>query len=277
MRNARTCIILVALLLAAQAFAQDKAIPPPLTVILCAFDAEAEVLNHAMKQTQERVIDGLKFTVGQLRGRNVALAQTGIGKVNAAMTTTAAALTLHPNEIVFSGIAGGLSSRVHPGDIVIGESVAQHDVGRLESDGFRNTPTDAYGGGHNPLFFAADGRLLQCAEAATANLKLEGIPGKDGLRVPSIMKGVIVTGDVFVASSTKKAELIKEFKADAVEMEGGAVAQVCRQFRVPCIVIRSISDNADESADTDLKQFYKTAAANSAQLIMALIERLASH
>ena len=273
MRNART-YLLIALLFAAPALAQDKPAPPPLTMVLCAFDTEAEVLHQSMTDIEERDIAGLKFTIGQLRGRHIALAQTGIGKVNAAMTTTAAVLMLHPNEVVFSGIAGGLSAKVHPGDIVIGASIAQHDFGRIESEGFKNTPTDAYGGGHNPLFFPADGHLLQSASAAAANLKLEGVPGKDGLRPPSILEGIIVTGDTFVASSAKKAELVKQFKADAVEMEGGAIAQVCRQFNVPCIIIRSISDNADESANIDLKQFYKIAAANSARLIMELLADL---
>jgi len=276
MRNARTYLtVIIVLLISAQSLAQEQPAPPPRTVILCAFDEEAAVLNQAMTQPQERIIAGLKITTGQLRGRNVALAQTGIGKVNAAMTTTAAIITLHPSEIVFSGIAGGISPDVHPGDIVIGTATAQHDVGHLESDGFRHTPTDAYLGGDNPLFFKADERLLQCAETAAGKLKLEGIPGKDGERAPKVSTGVIVTGDMFVASSAKKAELVKEFKADAVEMEGAAVAQVCHQMNVPCIVIRSISDNADENANTDLKQFYKIAAANSAKLIIELVDSLA--
>ena len=86
---------------------------------------------------------------------------------------------------------------------------------------------------------------------------------------------MIVTGDVFVASPVKSAELQVKFKADAVEMEGGAVSQVCAQQGVPCLVIRSLSDRADAAANLDFEKFFRTAATNSAHLSEAILGQLA--
>ena len=97
-----------------------------------------------------------------------------------------------------------------------------------------------------------------------------------GDRKPSVVTGVIVTGDIFVASKKKKNELRELFSADAVEMEGAAVAQVCYQQGVPIVVFRSLSDTADQNAYTDLKRFYKTAARNSAELVFKLAGLLSS-
>ena len=275
MRNARTYVALLPVLLASlSSLAQEKPARPPVTVILCAFDAEATALNEAVTNPQERVFTGMRFITGELRGRHVAVAQTGIGKVNAAMVATAAILGFHPNEIVFSGIAGAISPSLQPGDIVIGATVAQHDYGFLGPDGFHCKPTDHYLGGHNPLFFTPDGTLLKCAEVVAAKIPLGEVVGKEGPHMPKVTKGVIVTGDVFIASSAKKTELIETLKADAVEMEGGAIAQVCHQLKVPFIIIRSISDNADENANIDLGQFYKVAATNSAKFVTELVASL---
>ncbi|MHC4495383.1 MAG: 5'-methylthioadenosine/S-adenosylhomocysteine nucleosidase, partial [Planctomycetota bacterium] len=92
-----------------------------------------------------------------------------------------------------------------------------------------------------------------------------------GRRDPKIIKGVVVTGDAFIASADKCAELRKRLEADAVEMEGAAVAQICYQRQIPCLVIRSISDNADEGAVMDKQMFYIMAARNSASLVAEMV------
>ena len=88
------------------------------------------------------------------------------------------------------------------------------------------------------------------------------------------MVGTIVTGDVFVSSEEKTAQLRRDYGADATEMEGAAVAQICYQEQVPCLVIRSLSDKANSNARMDMRQFLDIAARNSAKLVLALIERL---
>jgi adenosylhomocysteine nucleosidase len=95
-----------------------------------------------------------------------------------------------------------------------------------------------------------------------------------GERIPRVVTGVIVTGDAFVASPAKKNALRKEFKADATEMEGAAVAQICWQRRVPCLILRSLSDSAGAKAPEDERLFEKSASQNAARLVTGIIGRL---
>jgi adenosylhomocysteine nucleosidase len=104
---------------------------------------------------------------------------------------------------------------------------------------------------------------------------MEKVPTTQGERLPRIIRGVIVTGDVFVADAAKTAELRKVFKADAVEMEGAAVVQVCHKQNVPCLIIRCICDKADASASSDFERFLKSAATNSSKLTMSMMKLLA--
>jgi adenosylhomocysteine nucleosidase len=133
---------------------------------------------------------------------------------------------------------------------------------------------DPFTGKLNPLFLPADAGLLAVARKAAPDLKLGPVNAATGERIPRIVTGVIVTGDAFVASPAKKNALRKEFKADATEMEGAAVAQICWQRRVPCLILRSLSDSAGAKAPEDERLFEKSAAQNAARLVTAIIERL---
>ena len=247
----------------------------PVTVILGAFDEEVKLLQNQLADRQEQKIESIRFTTGKLHNRNVVVAWTGMGKVSAAMTATLAIEHFRPGELIFTGIAGGVNPELLPGDIVIAEKTAQHDLGTLtpkglENEGFVNPVT----GEKNPVFFPADRRLLKLAEQASNQVKLDKVRTSMDERSPRIMMGVVVTGDIFVASTAKCAELRERLGADAVEMEGAAVAQICWQEKVPYLVIRSISDNADEKALEDLDRFYKMAAKNSAALVIKMVELL---
>ena len=246
------------------------------TAVLGAMPVEVQLLESHLqgKQIEEHL--GVKFYTGTLAGRRVVLAYTGIGKVNAAMTTTLVLDRYHPAELLFTGVAGGINTNLGPGDIVLGERVAQHDFGDVTDNNFHTTPTEnAISRKKNPLFFVGPERLLALAAADAANVKWETLLTTQGHRTPRIVRGVIVTGDVFVASPAKSAELRTKFKADAVEMEGGAVIQVCAQQNVPCLIIRSLSDRADAAAEIDFEKFFRTAATNSARLTEAILGQLA--
>jgi adenosylhomocysteine nucleosidase len=245
------------------------------TAILGAMPEEVAMLEGQLSKKNERSIEGVKFVEGRLMGRNVVIAQTGTGKVNAAMTTAILIENFHPKRVIFTGIAGAINPQLSPGDIVIAEKTAQHDHGIFTSSGLENTgAVSPITGRRNPIFFPADPALLQLAEYAAQNVALEKIKTSEGERAPGIMKGVVVTGDIFVASPEKCEELRKTLGADAVEMEGAAVAQVCYQLGIPCIVIRSISDNANEKATEDIQKFYKIAAMNSASMVVGIVENL---
>jgi adenosylhomocysteine nucleosidase len=125
-----------------------------------------------------------------------------------------------------------------------------------------------------PLFFPADAGLLAVAEKAALDLKLAPVKTVTGERVPRVVTGVIVTGDAFVASLTKKDALRKQFKADATEMEGAAVAQICWQRHVPCLILRSLSDSAGAKAQENVIHFEKSAAQNAALLVTSIVGRL---
>ena len=244
----------------------------PVTGILGAFGDEVDLLVDQLKDPATRDIEGLRFWTGTLKGRRVAIALSGVGKVNAAV----AAILLHehfrPAEVLFTGIAGALNPELRPGDIVIAAKTVQHDYGTLTAEGFRRKGArNPVTRERNPVFFPAAERLLKLALAAKDQVKLDPIEFADGKRVPQIIQGVVATGDVFVAHPDKKAELRKELGADAVEMEGAAVAQVCWQWEIPCLVIRSMSDMADHNAVVDARMFQAIAARNSAHLVAEIV------
>jgi adenosylhomocysteine nucleosidase len=249
--------------------------PPPVTAILGAFPEEIRLLLTKLDSKKERVIQKLKFTEGWLRGRKVVVAHSGIGKVNAAATTTLMIEHYRPKQIIFTGIAGGTDPTLEPGDIVIGTQLAYHDYGIIGEEQFVQRPTrNPATMADNPVYFNADSILLLAALRAAASVKLEAMVREGQQIQPRIVQGVIVTGDVFVASPIKVDQLRLEFKASATEMEGAAVAQVCWQQDIPLIVIRSLSDRADRSAASDVRMFYRIAAANSAELVVELVSLL---
>jgi adenosylhomocysteine nucleosidase len=263
------------LLLTASLQAQEKVARP--TAILGAMGEEVALLESRITDKRERRIQGIVFFTGKLNGRPVVLARAGVGKVNAAVTTTLLIEHFNPSEVIFTGIAGAVNPDLFPGDVVIAARTAQHDYGAALADRFEHrgapSPLD---GRRNPVFIPADARLLAAAERAGKSAQFDKIKVDGAERMPRVIKGVIVTGDSFIGSSAKKSELRKLLEADAVEMEGAAVAQVCWQQNVPCLIIRSISDRADANAQRDIANFLSVAAQNSARLVAAILEQLES-
>ena len=245
--------------------------------ILGAFDEEVTILEGQLVNPKAHTIEGIQFLTGTLNEQNVVITRTGVGKVNAAMTATLVIEHFRPNRVIFTGVAGGLNPDLQIGDIVIAEKTAQHDLGRLESAQIENMGVrNPINGKRNPIFFPADPGLLQITETVLADIKLSPLQTPQGQRHPRIITGTVVTGDVFVASDTKKTNLHKNLGADAVEMEGAAVTQICWQHNVPCLVIRSLSDNAGANASEDFRKYYKIAARNSAALVTRIISQLHS-
>lgn len=278
----RSIIIAIICISVITLYSSCRKVPPeadskPTTALMGAFYTEVMMIEEQLTDKQQQSIEGMRFVTGKLHGSPVVVAWTGIGKVNAAMTTTLLIEHFKPSEVIFSGIAGGVNPKLAPGDIVIASETAHHDMGILAEDGFYNrgviNPLD---GERNPVYLPADQRLLKLAEQAAEQVELEKIKTTVGERIPQIIKGIIVTGDVFVASPVKCKELRENLKADAVEMEGAAVAQICYQRQIPHLVVRSISDKADETAREDSMMFQEMAAKNSSTLITKIAELLAS-
>ena len=246
-----------------------------ITGVLGAFPPELVLLRSKMEDRKDTVIAQTMFSKGILNGKSIVLAQTGIGKVNAAITTTLMIEHFKPNEIVFSGIAGGIDTTLSPGDIVIGTEVKYHDYGAIEDAGMIYTPTkNPYNMVENPIIFTCDSALVQKAIAISKSLTFEKVKRENGSFLPTISKGVIVTGDVFVASEIATKRLRKDLNAAVTEMEGAAIAQTCYQQKIPFLIIRSLSDNANKKASADIKNFYQIAAENAAIMVMGIVGKI---
>ena len=251
---------------------RDSLNKSPVIGILGAFGDEVKLLEDSLRSKSTISIEGIKFTEGWLQGKHVVIAYTGMGKVNAAMTTSLLISGFHPKSVLFTGIAGGISSDVKPGDIIVGERMVQHDLNYVYDDSLVSFPVqNPVNDSTDPLYFKADKRLLQLTQSVLSGIQLQKVNLGNIAVQPAIYFGTIATGDAFVASERVKKQLIHRFHADAVEMEGAAVAQVCYQLSVPFIVIRSISDSADHNANLDVDKFLHIAAVNASTLILHLL------
>ncbi len=239
--------------------------------IVGAMDEEINQILPEIKQKKVQQHLGLTFTKGKLEGKKVVVAKCGIGKVNTAMVLTMLIDRYNPDAILFTGIAGGVNSDLSPGDVIMGEGVTYHDMGYQYPTGFEDMPTtNPIDGTKNPLTFMSDSELLRSARQATEGLTLQTPDGQKA----EILQGLIVSGDLFVADKDKKNWLARRYHADAVEMEGAAIGQICYQLGIPFLVIRSISDSADDAASIDFGQFIDQSAKNSAMLVKAIVREM---
>ena len=238
-------------------------------------EREVAAVEARLQDSREVAVRGYVFRVGTLNGRQVVVGRTAAGKVNAAIATTILIGQFSPSAVIFSGTAGALDQGLYPGDVVIGTGVVQHDFGALltggiQRRGVRNTVT----GELEPLMVPAPETLLSAARQAVAGLALKRIESSGAARPPRIVEGVIVTGDVFMSDPARRDEIRSSLSASAVEMEGAAMVQACRQFSVPCLVVRSITDRADGQATASYKEFIAVASENAAALVAAIVARL---
>ncbi|WP_229251157.1 5'-methylthioadenosine/adenosylhomocysteine nucleosidase [Emticicia sp. BO119] len=241
--------------------------------ILGAMPEEIQLLESEMSHINTKTVLGFQFKTGKLNGKKIVLTETGIGKVNAAVVTTLIIKEFHPASVIFTGIAGGISEELKQGDIVIGNKLTYHDYGMLTNEGLstnatRNPITKQL----NPLYFASDSLLVLQALSVAKEVTLQKMSAEASQ--PNISAGTIVTGDTFVTSSTAVGHFEKTLQASATEMEGAAVAQVCFQQHIPFLIIRSISDKANEKASVDFQTFKKIASDNSATLVKEILKKL---
>lgn len=194
------------------------------------------------------------FYDGMLKGQTVTLVQSGIGKVNAALATTLLIEIFSCDLILNTGSAGGIGTGLAIGDLVIADDLTYYDA---DNGLFDYEPGQIP---QMPPSYPVATEWLQQLQAANTDLF-------------HIKVGQIVTGDSFVGSADKMARIKKIFpKAQALEMEGAAVAQTCYQFEVPAVVVRCISDTADDDASVDFDQFIHEAGRKSAQLVLNCLE-----
>jgi adenosylhomocysteine/aminodeoxyfutalosine nucleosidase len=217
---------------------------------------EIEPILERLDDLKTEQIGQNKYHTGVVGGGKVVAAYSRIGKVNAAVTASVLIERFGIKKLLFSGVAGAINKRLHIGDLIYASTLVQHDV-------------DITAFGH-PLgfipetgdFFTSDKTLNAIAEDVALKLKIP------------LGSGVIATGDQFIADEEKKRWIAEKYKADAVEMEGAAVACVCSAFGVPFFVLRAISDAADMDAEFNFDAFLKSSAAISADFVINMAEML---
>ena len=234
--------------------------------LICAIPQELAALQRDLEQSHTEAAAHTTFITGVLDGHDVVLAGSGMGKVNAAIITTLLADRFGCRTIVFSGVAGGLDPALSIGDVVVADRIVQHDAGVLENGMVRT-----YQPGHAPIINPTDrlGYPVDPALLDRVKLRLEGlsVPGQ-------IVYGTVLSGDQYLNCDTTRERLLGELGGQAVEMEGGAVAQVCEAFGIPWLVIRSLSDLAGGDALFDFTTFVDQAAASSAAILRRLLSAL---
>ena len=223
--------------------------------IIGALQIELDLLISRMEDASRETIGGFEFFTGTLCGRSVVLSKCGVGKVNAAVGTQTMILTYRPSLVINTGVAGGLTSRLHIGDIAVARDLVQHDV-----------DTSAMG---EPVGFVSTVERIDfpCADWAVAGI-LSAVKSLN-------LTGEVVriaTGDQFIEKAEDKARIVKLFQADACEMEGCAIAQTCWIARTDCAVIRAISDAMDGEHHIEYEMFAEMAARNSANVLMRFLE-----
>jgi adenosylhomocysteine nucleosidase len=243
--------------------------------LICAIPQELIELRAALDHDQRVELGGFGFDRGRLDGRPVVLAQAGIGKVNTAAVATLLAARFDARILVFSGVAGGLDPALHIGDVVIATRAIQHDCGVIEDE--RLQP---YQAGHVPFFnptdafgYAIEPALLERVQARLEGLSLpplSALAGGAGRR-PQLIYGTILTGDQYIHCEATRQRLQRDFAAQAVAMEGAALAQVAGRLGLPWLEIRALSDLAGKDSRFDFAAFAGEVAASSAKILRRLL------
>lgn len=232
---------------------------PKRLALMGAMQEELAAILACMPDAHCERVAGREFWLGHFEGHDVVAVLSGIGKVAAALTATVLIDKFQVHSIVFTGVAGGLAAQAKVGDVVVANALLQHDM-------------DA-----SPLFppyvvpltgcaqFPSDANITQCLVRSA----------RQALPHVTVHEGLVISGDQFVSSSAASRQLQTDLpEAMAVEMEGAALAQVCRDFGVPLGVVRTISDRADDDAHTDFSKFVQDVASHySVAIVSAFLKQ----
>lgn len=231
--------------------------------IIGAMDCEIAAFKAVLKNIEEIKYGVFTFYKGELSGKNIVLIKSGVGKAASAVCTQILADKFSPEFIINTGIAGGIAPDVNICDIVIAEKLVQHDFD-ASAIGYAKGYICNDKNPDEPTYFYADKELVKKFKKVLS----EKMPDE------AYKEGIIASGDMFIGSKEKKQELFSLFGAIAAEMEGAAIAHAASLNEIPFIVIRAVSDAADENAGQGHKFMEKEAAEKSARAIKLFIEQL---
>ena len=226
--------------------------------IIGAMTVEVETLKERMEDMSVSIHTGMEFYQGTLEGLNVVVVQCGVGKVNAAMCTQILCDCFGVTHLVNTGIAGSLCAELDIGDLVVSKDAMYHDFDCVNFGyPYGKVP------GMDTISFPADETMMAYAFAAAESVN----PGHTKI-------GRVASGDQFVADKALKEKIIANTQGLCTEMEGTAIAQTAYRNNLPFVILRAISDKADDSAEMDYPTFEAIAARHCAQVTSLLAKRL---
>lgn len=227
--------------------------------IIGAMEEEVAALKATMKVEEVLEKASMTFVKGSLCGKDVVVVRSGIGKVNAGICAQILIDMFGVDALINTGVAGSLDGAIDIGDIVISTDAVQHDMDASTfGDPVGQIPR------LDTFSFPADERLVQAAKLANEEVNTD----------IHTFTGRVVSGDQFIAGEEKKNYLIRTFDGKCAEMEGAAIAQTAYLNNIPYVIIRAISDKADNSAVMDYPTFEKHATEHSLKLLKNMLERL---
>lgn len=238
--------------------------------ILSALPEEQQGLAHALSDVDTVQHAGRQFVCGRSAGQKVVLALSGIGKVAAATTTAALIERFGVQQLVFTGVAGGVGAGVQVGDVVVARHFVQHDMDVRPL--FPRWQVPGYGSALFDCDAALHDGLLQAAQDCVRQAGAWQLPLLQG-HAPGAHSGLIASGDQFIVSAAVAQGITQDLAAAghavlAVEMEGAAIAQACADYDIPFAAVRTISDRADDNAHVDFPAFVSAVASRYAQHIV---------
>ena len=219
-------------------------------------DQELDYILQNMQHIKLHYIAGNRYFEAKYKGVDVVVAYSKIGKVFASLTASVLIEHFKVDKLLFSGVAGAISQDLKIGDLIVATKLCQHDL-------------DITAFGH-PYGYVPEGKVFIESDTYLRQIAKD-VAKEKGVE---LKEGVIATGDQFIADSKKKEWIAKTFGADALEMEGAAVAVVCDAYSVPFCILRSISDAADMDASFDFDEFLRHSSKRSAEFVIQMLEKI---
>lgn len=231
-----------------------------MTGIIGAMDSEVQSLCSQLENKEIIELQGLKFNKGRLNGKEVCIVKSGIGKVNAALCAQLLIIKFGADKVINTGIAGATGKGLGIFDFVVSSATVYHDF---------NCTFFGYKPGQIPGMereFSADEKMIESTLKAFSETEFS--------KEHKMIKGLIASGDQFISSDEQKNFIKTNFNPMCVEMEGGAIAHACYLNKVPFVIIRCMSDMADDSAQATYTFNEDVCAGMCAELISKIINKI---
>lgn len=224
--------------------------------ILGAMPEEVTPLLETLKEYQSIEYANNTYYLAKYKNHELIIAYSKIGKVNSTLSAAIVIEKFKAELLLFTGVAGAFNPSLEIGDLIYATKLAQYDL-------------DITAFGH-PLGYVPGNEIFIKTDDKLNNLAI-GVAKELGVKLQS---GIIATGDEFICDENKKAKIREIFGADACEMEGASVALVCDALKIPCLILRSMSDKAGEKAEFDFDEFVEKSAKISANFVLKICEKL---